>query len=171
MIMTVETERLILRELTPQDAIHFFELNNDPQVLVYTGDQPFSSLSEAESFLRNYSHYSDHGFGRWAVIRKEDNEFLGWCGLKLNEENRVDIGFRFHQKYWGKGYATEAARKSLEIGFSQFGLEEIIGRTAKENIGSIRVLENIGMSYFKSGECHGIEDALYYRTSKRPVLN
>ncbi len=164
--MITETERLILRELGSKDARDFFELNNDPQVLRYTGDEPFNSLSEAEDFLKNYSHYSEHGFGRWAIIRKEDDEFLGWCGLKFNEENSVDIGFRIYQKYWGKGYATEAARKSLEIGFSQFGLKEIIGRTAKENVGSVRVLEKIGMKYFKNGECHGIEDALYFRVKK-----
>lgn len=164
--MVAETKRLILRELSQADAKYFFELNNDPEVIKYTGDSAFLSLEEAEHFLKNYSHYDEHGFGRWAVIRKEDNEFLGWCGLKFNEENYVDIGFRFFQKFWGKGYATEAAQESLRIGFDQFSITEIIGRTAKQNISSIRVLEKIGMEYFKNGECHGIEDARYFRIKK-----
>lgn len=164
--MIAETERLILRELTLQDAQYFFELNSDPEVMLFTGDDPFRSVAEAEKFLQNYSHYTENGFGRWAVIRKEDNEFLGWCGLKKHSEGYVDLGFRFFRKYWGAGYATEAARKSLELGFTRFELNEIIGRAAIQNLGSIRVLEKIGMSYFKNDECDGIEDALYFRTEK-----
>lgn len=163
--MITETERLRLRELTIEDAVHFFELNNDPEVLKYTGDEPFQSIEAAKNFIENYSHYEENGFGRWAVIRKNDNEFIGWCGLKMHSENYIDIGFRFFRKYWGKGYATEAARKSLELGFTRFDLKEIIGRTAKENIESISVLEKIGLTFFKTGECDGIEDALYYRIS------
>lgn len=173
--MIIETERLILRELTTQDAKHFFELNSDPEVMLFTGDDPFQSVTEAEHFLKNYSHYSEHGFGRWAVIRKSDDAFLGWCGLKMHKptlsvktNSYVDIGFRFFRKYWGQGYATEAARKSLELGFTQFQLNEIVGRTARQNLGSIRVLEKIGLTYFKNGECEGIEDALYYHIEKSP---
>lgn len=162
--MIAETERLILRELTIEDSAHFFALNNDPNVLKYTGDVAFQSLEEARDFLKNYSHYMENGFGRWAVIRKEDSAFLGWCGLKMHlNENYVDIGFRFFRKYWGEGYATEAAIKSLELGFTRFELTEIIGRTAKNNVGSIRVLEKIGMAFFKNDECDGIEDAMYFR--------
>jgi len=161
--MIAETKRLILRELQQDDAGHFFELNNDPEVLKYTGDVAFKSIDEAREFLKNYSHYEENGYGRWAVIRKEDHVFLGWCGLKLNEEGYVDIGFRIFKKYWGKGYATEAAEKSIELGFEQFGLLEIIGRSASENKASFRVLEKIGMTFFKSGECHGIPDASYFK--------
>lgn len=164
--MIAETERLILRELHPDDAEHFFELNNDPEVLKYTGDVAFESIEEAREFLKNYSHYSEHGFGRWAVVRKEDDVFLGWCGLKLNEEGYVDIGFRFFQKYWGNGYTTEASEKSLELGFNIFGLTEIIGRAANENKASFRVLEKIGMGFFKRGECLGIEDASYFKIER-----
>lgn len=164
--MIAETDRLILRELNLQDAVHFFELNNDPEVLKYTGDEAFKSIEDARNFIKNYSQYIENGFGRWAVIRKSDHEFLGWCGLKLNEEEIVDVGFRFFRRYWRKGYATEAASKSLEIGFARFGLKEIIGRTAKENIGSIRVLEKIGMKCFKNGECEGIEDASYFKVTR-----
>lgn len=160
--MIAVTDRLILRELSIGDAQSFFDLNNDPEVLQYTGDVPFKSVDEAENFLRDYSEYERSGFGRWAVIRREDHTFLGWCGLKHNEEGYVDIGFRFFQQFWGKGYATEAAQKCIDIGFSEYGLSEIIGRTAQQNLGSIRVLEKLGMNLFKKGECHGIENAMYF---------
>ncbi|MFK7785837.1 MAG: GNAT family N-acetyltransferase [Crocinitomicaceae bacterium] len=164
--MIAETQRLTLRELQQDDADHFYELNNDPEVLKYTGDKAFKSIEEARDFLTNYSHYKENGYGRWAVIRKEDHAFLGWCGLKLNEEGYVDIGFRIFRKYWGKGYATEAAQRSIELGFEKFGLREIIGRTANENKGSFRVLEKVGMTFFKNDECDGIENASYFKIEK-----
>ena len=164
--MIAETKRLILRELRQDDAEHFYELNNDPDVLKYTGDEAFNSVEDARDFLKNYSEYEENGYGRWAVIRKDDHAFLGWCGLKLNEEGHVDIGFRIFQKYWGNGYATEAALKAIDLGFNKFDLREIIGRTANENKGSFRVLEKIGMTFFKQGECHGIEDASYFKIER-----
>ncbi|MDG1330732.1 MAG: GNAT family N-acetyltransferase [Crocinitomicaceae bacterium] len=164
--MIAETDRLILRELQQDDAEYFFELNNDPNVLKYTGDVAFKSVKEARDFLKNYSHYAKNGYGRWVVIRKSDHEFLGWCGLRKNEEGYVDIGFRIFQAYWGNGYATEAAQKSIDLGFEKFGLREIIGRTADDNHGSFRVLEKIGMTFFKNGECHGIENASYFKIEK-----
>lgn len=161
--MIAETDRLILRQFSVDDATDFFELNTNPEVVKYTGDVAFESIKQAAEFLDNYTEYEQSGFGRWAVIRKDDNAFLGWCGLKRNEEGYVDIGFRFFQHFWGAGYATEAAQKSIEIGFNDYHLDEIIGRTAKQNSGSIRVLEKIGMEFFKTGDCHGIPDALYFR--------
>lgn len=136
-----ETQRLLLRELNVSDAEPFFNLNASAEVLKYTGDKAFQSISEAETFLKNYADYERNGFGRWAVVSKDKNAFLGWCGLKLNEEKCIDLGFRFFQKNWGKGYATESARASLELGFNHFKVEEILGRAAKDNHASIRVLK------------------------------
>lgn len=161
-----ETQRLILRELNISDAEQFFKLNASPEVLKYTGDQPFESLADAKSFLTNYSEYKTNGYGRWAVISKESNAFLGWCGLKLNEESLIDLGFRFFQKEWGKGYATESARASLELGFNHFNADEIIGRAAIDNQASVRVLKKLGMKFWKNDSCKGIENAVYYKMNK-----
>lgn len=84
----------------------------------------------------------------------------------MNEEKQVDLGFRFFQKEWGKGYATEAATASLEIGFNHFQIEEIIGRASIDNVPSIKVLEKIGMRFWKKDSCKGIENAAYYRLNK-----
>jgi len=165
-----ETKRLILRELNVSDSEEFFRLNADPEVLRFTGDEPFSSIAEAESFLKNYGDYRINGYGRWAVVSKESNAFLGWCGLKLNEEKFIDLGFRFFQKEWGRGYATESARASLEIGFHHLQIEEIIGRASLENRASISVLEKTGMKFWKKGSCKGIENASYYRLNKPDYL-
>ena len=71
------------------------------------------------------------------MISKEFSEFLGCCGLKLNEENLIDLGFRFFQREWGKGYATESAKASLEYGFNNLKINEIIGRASIDNKASI----------------------------------
>jgi len=73
----LETERLYLREITADDAQLAYELNLDEEVIRYTGDGPFESVEEARDFLSKYDHYQKYGFGRWGVIRKSDNEFLG----------------------------------------------------------------------------------------------
>lgn len=157
------TSRLILRELSVKDAESFFLLNQNPNVIRYTGDSAFTSLEAAEQFLQNYSDYQRNGMGRWAVVLKESNEFIGWCGLKLHSDQTVDIGFRFFEQQWGKGYATESAQAAFQYGFEQLHLREIIGRAARENLASVRVLEKLNMQYWKTDSCDGIEDCVYYR--------
>ena len=163
MTIITTTPRLILRELTVQDAEDFFELNTNPNVLRYTGDSPFASIRQAATFLANYTHYSIHGFGRWAVIHTQTNTFLGWCGLKLHEEGFVDLGFRLFEKEWGHGYATEAAQASLKYGFEHVGLDEIIGRASKQNKASINILHKLGMTFWKHDTCDGVANAAYYK--------
>ncbi len=91
-----------------------------------------------------------------------DNEFIGWCGLKFNEEKEIDIGFRFLKKEWGKGYARESARATIKYGSEKLNMNHFIGRTAKDNLASIKVLEKIGFEFKEQRTCHGIKDALYF---------
>jgi ribosomal-protein-alanine N-acetyltransferase len=146
----LETHRLILRELVINDAADFFDLNLDPEVLKYTGDTAFDSIEDAEKFLRNYDHYSKYGFGRWAMIKKNNEEFLGWCGLKYTSDTEeYDIGYRLFKRNWNAGYATEAAKACLGIGFNRFGIKRIVGRAMKDNVSSIHVLEKLGFSFLR----------------------
>lgn len=148
MKLILETHRCYLRELSVDDAQSFYDLNADPEVIKYTGDKPFDTIHEAKSFLQNYHQYALYGFGRWAVIAKDTNSFLGWCGLKFMPElNEVDLGFRFFKKYWNQGYATETAKACLEYGFNHLELTKIIGRAMKANVGSVKVLEKTGMTF------------------------
>lgn len=163
----IETKRLRLREFDMSDASAFYALNADPKVLQNTGDKPFKTVEEAGQLIVNYDQYKQHGFGRWTVVSQETHEVLGWCGLKKHKEGFVDIGFRFFKKYWGKGYATEAAQACLEYGFNQKHVDEIIGRTSEENKASIRILEKIGLKYWKHDSCEGIENSIYYKIQKR----
>ncbi len=161
---TFASERCFLRTLTVADAPEFFRLNNDPEVLKYTGDVPFQSIEEAQSFLAKYTPYQTTGMGRWAVIRKEDGAWLGWCGLRKDPESgEVDIGFRFHRHFWGQGFASETAMASLTYGFEQLGLKKIIGRAACANVASIRILEKCGMHFVDHIEMSGMKAVLYMR--------
>lgn len=162
----LETPRLYLHEMTVLEAADAHELNADPEVIRYTGDPPFKDVAHARQFLLEYPDYRRHGYGRWAVRLKEDDTFLGWCGLKWTDEmGAADIGFRFHQRYWNKGFATESARACIEYGFSSLGSDFIIGRAMHDNKASIRVLEKTGMYYWKEVLCD-LHPAVCYRINR-----
>lgn len=162
MNVILETNRLLLRELTSDDAEDFYKLNLNPNVIRYTGNLSFKSIEEAREFLENYKDYQVNGYGRWAVILKDSNQFVGWCGLKLGEmENETDIGFRFFEEEWNKGYATESANACLHYGFEKLNLKRIIGRAMKENKASIKVLQKIGLEYEKEAELDGKPAVIY----------
>lgn len=166
----LETNRTYLREMTIEDAENAFQLNLDPDVVKYTGDKPFDSIEDASVFLSNYDHYKKYGFGRWGVINKNGNQFLGWCGLKYTSTlDEFDIGFRFFKKYWNKGFATETAKACIDFGFKEFKMKEVVGRAMKENIGSIRVLEKIGLKYYKPFDFDG-KDGVIYKIENKDVL-
>lgn len=160
----LETKRLYLREMTPADAESAYLLNLDPEVTRYTGDDPFESVEEAKAFLEKYDHYRKYGFGRWAVISKETGEYLGWCGLKYTPElDEFDIGYRFMKKFWGFGYATEAAEACLAYGFETLQIPTIVGRAMPANEASVRVLEKIGLNYLKNRFIDGEEEVIYIK--------
>ena len=158
----LKTNRLYLRKLTTDDAKSLYLLNLDRDVIKYTGDKAFKNMVDAKIFLTNYDHYKKYDFGRWAVINKENNKFLGWCGLKYTQElEEYDIGFRFFKNVWNKGYATESAVACVKLGFEKYKMAEIVGRVMKENTGSIRVLEKIGLTYNKPFNFDGQEGLIY----------
>lgn len=139
-----------MRQMNQSDAIGMFHLNNDSEVLKYTSDPPFKSLQGAEFFIKQYqSVYEETGLGRWSIVLKGSNEYLGWCGLKRHENGEVDLGFRFKQESWNKGYATESSYACISYFFRTFDDQYIIGRAMHENNASIRVLEKVGMNYWK----------------------
>jgi [ribosomal protein S5]-alanine N-acetyltransferase len=149
MNIIIETERLLLRTFTLEDAPLVYELNLDPEVIRYTGD-PIRDIDHAREVLEQtiLPQYALYNHGRWAVLVKPDLEFIGWCGLKTRpERNEIDLGYRFMQKAWGKGYATEAAFASLDYGFEKLGIPRIVGRAMPQNTASLRVLEKCGMLY------------------------
>ena len=154
--MILETERLILREFSLLDAESLFALNTNPNVLQYSGDAPFTSVAASELFICNYSSYADYGYGRWSVVLKSSNEFIGWCGIKFHPSlNYTDLGFRFFEKHWNQGYATESGRAVINYSFTQLNLKELVARVENENLASVRVLQKLGFHPVQEIEFNG----------------
>jgi len=150
----LETERFYFRELTPDDAPMFYSLNLDPEVTRYTGDSAFHSIAEAMDFLENYKDYELHGFGRWAIIEKENNTPWGWCGLKKRESGDIDMGYRIFHDKWGKGCATECGKACVKYAFEELKLDSLIAEAVVENRASFRVMERLGFVFWKESEDH-----------------
>jgi RimJ/RimL family protein N-acetyltransferase len=145
----LETTRLILRPAVLSDAQNLFHLNSDIEVIRYTGDHTFSGIIEAQELIRDQliPQFSLYKMGRFMVFLK-DGAFIGWCGLRYYApKNEVDLGYRLMKKYWGMGFATEASKEILRYGFEILGLQKIIGKSMPENLGSLKVLKKLGMSF------------------------
>ena len=139
------SERLNFREISIADASWFFELNQDQDVIKFTGDTSFMSIAETKAFLEEYVKcYNKYGMGRWAISLKSTNEILGWCGLKKHSNSEVDLGFRIFKKHWNNGYATEAAKASINYGFKMLNIKSIHANHNNENKASKKVLEKLG---------------------------
>lgn len=147
----IETNRLILRPWENTDREPFAQLNSCPVILEFF---PNTLTSEESNKLADniITHIQTHGWGLWAAEEKVSKRFMGFIGLQTYEGNThfsptVEIGWRLHSDFWGKGYATEGAKAALEHGFTQLNLNEIVAFTAAINTRSQRVMEKIGMIY------------------------
>ncbi|ESU18764.1 GCN5-related N-acetyltransferase [Flavobacterium cauense R2A-7] len=152
MNIKIETERLILRPIIPSDAEGMFILDSNPNVHTYLGNNPIKSIDEAKGYIENIQNqYIQNGTGRFAVVLKDTNEFIGWAGIKLltepenNHVNVYEIGYRLQEPHWGKGYGSEAAKAWLEYGFTEMKIQKMYASVNKENAASKRILEKLGM--------------------------
>ena len=153
----IETKRLILRDLEAFDLQGMFELDSDPAVHRYLGNRPIKTLEDAKSAIAYVrDQYEEHGIGRWAVINKATNEFVGWSGLKyekyVRKEPYYDLGYRLRKKFWGRGIATETALVSLQYGFQTMNLTEIFAGAHIKNIASNKVLQKVGLTLLETFE-------------------
>ena len=145
-----ETDRLVLRRLTLDDAAFVLELVNEPAWLQFIGDRGVRTLDDARTYLTNgpLAMYAQRGFGLFAVERKSDRALLGICGLlKRDTLDDVDLGFAFLERFRGQGYAREAAAATLAHGQRAFALDRIVAITALENPRSIQLLEKLGFVF------------------------
>jgi len=145
-----ETDRLILRRLSTDDAEFILELVNDPAWLRFIGDRGVKTLDDARDYIRKgpIESYARRGFGLYAVERKEGGSPIGICGLvKRDFLEDVDIGFALLPEFRGKGYAHEAARATMSYAREVVGLDRIVAITSPDNDASARLLEKIGLRF------------------------
>lgn len=146
----LETDRLILRKLTPDDAAFILELLNEPSWIRYIGDKGVRTLEDAKNYIVTgpMKMYSQLGFGLFLVERKEGSTPIGMCGLiKRDTLDNVDIGFAFLSGYQTQGYGFESASAVLKYGHDQLNLQRILAITSIDNHASSSLLEKIGMKY------------------------
>jgi RimJ/RimL family protein N-acetyltransferase len=145
----VRTERLLLRRWRESDREPFAALSADPRVMEYFERTQSRADSDA-GVDRVMRRWADIGFGFWAVEILGDAPFIGFAGLSKPPFDAhftpcVEVGWRLAAEYWGRGYATEAARTAVRVGFEELGLDEIVALTVPANRRSIRVMEKLGM--------------------------
>jgi len=146
----LETERLVLRVQTTDDAVFILELMNTPSWLEFIGDRGVRTIEDAKAYILNGAvrMYEQHGFCLFLVERKDDHTPLGICGLvKRDTLEDVDVGFAFHSKYWGKGYAYEAASAVMAHAKDTLGLKRIVAITSQDNHASSNLLEKVGLQF------------------------
>ena len=142
----LETERLLLRTWTYEDAERLFEICSDAETMLHIGDRmPYESVENAREFLNWAIPYQlENGFCRWAVIEKQSGEIIGSCGFARREMEEVELGYLFARRFWGRGFATEAARACLTYGYEKIGLTGIVALTDLDHEKSQNVLKKIG---------------------------
>ena len=148
----LETDRLLIRQLTVDDANFIFELLNDPSFIQNIGDRNVRTVEDAKAYVLNgpVASYAKNGFGLSLVILKATGESIGMCGLiKRDALEDVDIGYAYLPRYWSKGYAIEAALAMKSYAKETVRLNRLVAIVDPANTGSIRVLEKLGMKFEK----------------------
>jgi ribosomal-protein-alanine N-acetyltransferase len=126
------------------------ELNLDPEVNRFTRDGPLDEAAALRIVESLQAQFQQRRMGRFIVLHKESGERMGWCGLKPTaDEKTADLGYRFMQRFWGQGFATEASQTFIRYGFDDLGLERLIAEVDVGNARSFGVLRRLGFTFFK----------------------
>jgi RimJ/RimL family protein N-acetyltransferase len=157
-----QSERLLFREFTLDDAELLYELNSDPDVTKYVHEPPTTKENAPEILQNIILPQYKLKLGRWAVHIKYTEEFIGWAGLKyISDRDEIDLGYRFKKQYWGKGYATEAAKTCISYGFIHLNLERIVAQAHVENVASLKVIQKCGMKFLREDFVDGTPVKVY----------
>jgi RimJ/RimL family protein N-acetyltransferase len=146
----IETSRLVLRPWRDSDLIPFAELNADPIVMRFL--RGVLTRDESDAYVRRAQlHMAEHGFCKLAVEAPGVAPFIGAVGIshvrfEASFTPAVEVAWRLDRRFWGQGYATEAARAAMVDGFTRVGLREIVAITTLGNIASQRVMQRLGMT-------------------------
>ena len=166
--VALETERLLLREITHDDFADLHAFWSDAEAMRY-----FPRTLDEEAMRawieRNLKRYEQYGYGLWAVILKETHVFTGDCGLMWQDVDGVEeleVGYHFNKAFWGRGLATEAARGCMEYARTQLGRERIISLIRPENLPSRRVAERNGLQIEQEVFWRGYQHYVYAKELK-----
>jgi len=158
-IPTLTTLRLTLRPFTLDDATPLHRILNQPNILQYFPNPEAPAMERVQRIIENQlTHWKEHHLGWWAVVLQGSTELIGWNGLQyLPETDEVEVGYLLSKQFWGRGYATEGAKASIQFGFENFNFGEIIGLTHPKNLASQNVLKKCGMLFIEQKEYFGMQ--------------
>ena len=162
-MMTLETARLILRMWREDDFEAYARICADPDVMRYlSGGKPFMRLEAWRHMAFLIGHWHLRGYGHWAVEEKASGQLIGRLGF-LNPEGwpGFEIGWTIARESWGKGYATEGARRALDYAFTEMGRDHVISLIHPENRASIKVAERLGETHEGETEVLGMPVLIY----------
>jgi [ribosomal protein S5]-alanine N-acetyltransferase len=149
-ILTLKTDRLLLRQLSMDDAADVFAYASDPEVTKYTSWSTHQAIADSEKFLDTVitNHFIGQSMG-WGIVHKRDQKLIGTCGFASWDCNhaRAEIGYVLSRQYWGQGYMTEAVKAVITFGFHAIMLNRIQATCMVDNLSSARVLQKVGMQY------------------------
>ena len=166
MHVLAQTPRFSIRNFKPEEEMIYMSLFDDNRVTVHLPDR--SRKEHLEIFRQALVDYTEHkALGRWGIFNNTDGDFIGLCLLRQynNEDGKIELGYVLHQKYWGKGIASEMALIMVGYGFTRTGAKEIVAITTLGNAGSQKVLEKAGMQRMDNFKRDGEE--LAYFSMKR----
>lgn len=164
--MVIQTNRLIIRASLESDVPGYAAVVADPEVTRFLGDGSPHSYEQAAAYVHNcIRSEAKEDIARYAVIFKETDKLIGFCGFKKVYDN-IDFGWRYARQAWGHAYATEAAVAVLDYGTSTLKLCGIAAESAVENVWSVRVMEKIGMQLEAFGEVRRRITARYRQPGK-----
>ena len=175
--MHLKTERLHLRPVREQDLEDLFRIYGDPTTNTFNPAGPYPDICHAKNVLvRWLQHWSEHEFGHWAITEKDaPARVIGFGGISIRNYAAItmnNLGYRFATDAWGKGYATEFARFSVEYGFNTLDLQEISATVRAHHLASQNVLKKSGLRFIR--EIHDVENALpsmLFSLTKKEWLN
>ncbi|MBW4577564.1 MAG: GNAT family N-acetyltransferase [Aphanothece sp. CMT-3BRIN-NPC111] len=159
----IDTARMRLRPLAKSDLDSLARIYSDPDVMKYRLYSQPASFEQTQESLQSYlAHWERYGFGRWAVVHKPNQQFIGHCGLEnLPILGEVELNYLLAKEYWGRGLTTEAARSLIKYGFETLKLQGLVALAKPENLASLRIMQKIGMQYERVVQLYGVEWVMY----------
>jgi ribosomal-protein-alanine N-acetyltransferase len=169
--MRIETERLVLSPWDQDDWVRFKPIATDPRVMRFiSGGRPWTDVEIRDFVERCRTTFRERGFTRWKLEEKGRGELIGFCGLGfLPGEPDPEIGWWLAPDYWGRGFATEAARTAFRDATARVGLRRVISIAHPDNSASIRVMQRLGLGFEKRYEYAGNPVVLYSFTAGTEV--
>ena len=163
--MTIaETSRLQLRHFEPEDVLPLSQILADPEVMRFSVAGPKTAEQTQALMDSCRAEYKTNGYALYAVVHKEDQRLIGYCGFMpqmVNDTPEIELGYRLHPAYWGRGLGTEAARATVKYAADTLKLTRLIAVIEADNVGSVQVALRAGFHKEAETRWRGLSVGVY----------